>query len=116
MGVATIRAGDRPTPWRRTMKYVAAMLVLLVGSFAQAATPAKVLILPFESIGPADKGWVAKAVQQNLVAELGRVNSVQAVTADQIGKDLDAAVKVASTAGAAFVVFGSYQAVDADLR
>jgi TolB-like protein len=94
----------------------AAFVLVSAASFAHAAAPAKVLLLPFDSVGPADKAWVAKAIQQNLVAELGRVNSVQAVTADQPAKDLDAALKVASGAAADFVVFGAFQAVDGDLR
>jgi TolB-like protein len=74
------------------------------------------LLLPFESAGPAEKPWVAKALQQNLLAELSRVNSVQAITADQPAKNLNEAAKIAEGAGADFVVFGSYQAVDGDLR
>ena len=97
-------------------KLIATFVLLTVASASFATAPAKVLLLPFDAVGPADKAWVAKAIQQNLVAELGRVNSVQAVTADQPAADLDAALKVASGAAADFVVFGTFQAVDADLR
>jgi TolB-like protein len=98
-------------------RFITIIVALLSAPAALAAEPpSKVLLLPLESSGPAEKAWVAKAVQQNLVAELGRVSSVQAVTADQPAKDLAAAVKVAEAAGAQFVVFGGYQVVDADLR
>jgi TolB-like protein len=93
-----------------------AAVTLMLGSAAYAAGPAKVLLLPFEPAGPAEKQWIAKAIQQNLVAELSRVNTVQPVTGDQTAGTLDAAVKAAADAGADYVVFGSYQAVEGDLR
>jgi len=83
---------------------------------AIAAPPAKVLIAPFDSTGPADKAWIARAVQQNLVAELSRVNSVEPVTHDKPLADKQAAIKAAKEAGADFVVLGAYQINDADLR
>jgi TolB-like protein len=100
------------------MRCLIATFVLMTALAARAAdgAPAKVLLLPFESVGPADKQWVAKALQQNLVAELSRVNSVHPVTADQPAADVDTAMKVASPAGADFVIFGGYQVVDGDLR
>jgi TolB-like protein len=90
--------------------------MLGVGTLAHAAAPSKVLLMPFESVGEGEKAWVAKAVQQNLVAELSRVSSVQPVTAGDPARDLDAAVKAAQEAKADYVVFGSYQAVEGDLR
>jgi len=99
------------------MKHVVAVFaVLLMGNVAQAAGQAKVLLLPFDSIGPAEKPWVAKAVQQNLLAELSRINSVQPLVSDKIAKDQDDAMKLAADAGADYVVFGSYQSVEGDLR
>src|SRR2546423_7418253 len=99
------------------MKHVVAVFaVLLMGNVAQAAGQAKVLLLPFDSVGPAEKQWVAKAVQQNLLAELSRINSVQAVPSDKTATDLETALKAANEAQADFVVFGSYQAVEGDLR
>jgi TolB-like protein len=98
------------------MKRLIFLSMLMMGTFAWAAAPAKVLLIPFNSVGPAEKGWVAKALQQNLVAELSRVNSVQAVTQDRAVDGMEGALKAASTASADYVVFGSYQAVDGDLR
>jgi TolB-like protein len=100
-----------------TMKHlIAVVAVLMMGNIAQAAGQAKVLLLPFDSIGPAEKQWVAKAVQQNLLAELSRVNSVQPLVADKIARDQTDALKLAADANADYVVFGSYQSVEGDLR
>ena len=98
------------------MKRLVFLSLVLMGTFAMAAAPAKVLLVPFDSVGPVDKDWVSKALQQNLLAELSRVNSVQAVTQERPAKGMDDALKAASAASADYVVFGSYQAVEGDLR
>ena len=98
------------------MKRLTFIVLMLMGTFAWGNAPAKVLLLPFESVGPVEKDWVAKALQQNLVAELARVNSVQAVTGERPAIALDDALKAADQASADYVVFGSYQSVDGDLR
>ena len=86
-----------------------------VTALAQEAKPAKVLILPFESIGPEPKDWIARALSQNLMAELARVPSIEPAAGAPV-TDQETAVRVAQATGAKFVVFGSYQAVDSDLR
>src|SRR5689334_16931398 len=98
------------------MKRLTFIVLMLMGTFAWAGAPARVLLLPFDSVGPIEKDWVAKALQQNLVAELARVNSVQAVTGERPASGVDAALKAAGDAKADYVVFGSYQSVDGDLR
>ena len=98
------------------MKRLTFIVLILMGTFAWAGAPAKVLLLPFDSVGPVEKDWVAKALQQNLVAELARVNSVQAVTGNHPASAMDAALKAADEAHADYVVFGSYQSVEGDLR
>lgn len=98
------------------MKRFVVLGMMLLASGAYAAAPAKVLLLPFSSVGPAEKQWVAKALQQNLVAELSRVNSVEPVVGTKVADTVDAALKAAADAKADYVIFGSYQAVDADLR
>jgi TolB-like protein len=97
---------------------LAAIMLVAFGSvvLAQEAKPAKVLVLPFESIGPEPKDWIARALEQNLMAELARVPSVEPVAGTTSAGDQEAALKAATAAGAKFVVFGSYQAVDSDLR
>jgi TolB-like protein len=98
------------------MKRLTVALMMLMGSAVYAAGPAKVLLLPFDSVGPGEKQWIAKALQQNLLAELSRINSVEPVAGDRSAANLDAAVKAAQDAGAEFVVFGSYQSIEGDLR
>jgi TolB-like protein len=98
------------------MKRLIALSMMLMGTVAWAAGPAKVLLIPFDSVGPSDKEWVAKALQQNLLAELSRNKSVQATTAERSTSNLETALRVAGEAKADYVVFGSYQAVDGDLR
>src|SRR3954469_20460942 len=98
------------------MKRMIVALMLVMGTAAYGAGPAKVLVLPFDAAGPAEKGWIAKAVQKNLLAELSRLNSVQPLNGTVAAADQDAAVKAAGDAGADFVVFGTYQVVESDLR
>lgn len=98
------------------MKRLVAVLVLLMGTTAFAAAPARVLTLPFESVGEAAKPWIAKAVQQNLQAELSRLSSVTPVAGDTPITDVSVAVRLGEGQHADYVVFGSYQVVEGDLR
>jgi TolB-like protein len=98
------------------MKRLFAVMMLVMGTSVYAAAPARVLLLPFDSVGDSPKPWVAKAVQQNLVAELSRFSSVTPVTGESTAADLKAALGLAEKAKADYVVFGSYQAVEGDLR
>jgi TolB-like protein len=98
------------------MKRLIALIVLMLGTTVYAAAPARVLLLPFESVGDSPKRWVAKALQQNLIAELSRFSSVTPVTGDTTAADLKDALKLAEKSKADYVVFGSYQAVEGDLR
>jgi TolB-like protein len=98
------------------MKSLVALLVLLMGTTAYAAAPARVLTLPFESVGEAAKPWIAKAVQQNLQAELSRLSSVTTVAGDTPITDVSVAVRLGEGQHVDYVVFGSYQVVEGDLR
>ena len=80
------------------MKRFVVFGMMLIASGAYAAAPAKVLLLPFDSVGPAEKQWVAKALQQNLLAELSRVNSVEPVVGTKVADSIDAALKEAADA------------------
>ena len=93
-------------------RMIIALTLMLGATAAHGAGPAKVLVLPFDAAGPTEKGWIAKAVQKNLVAELSRLNSVQPVNGAVAAADQDAALKAAGEAGADFVVFGTYQVVE----
>ena len=97
-------------------RLLTATLVLMLGTPALAAAPARVLVLPFDAVGDSAKPWIAKALQQNLSAELSRLSSVQHLTGEHPAADVDAAVKAAADAKADYVVFGSYQTVENDLR
>src|SRR5258708_2922152 len=72
--------------------------------------PRKVLVLAFEQIGgePAQQ-FVSKAMQQGIVGELSRAGGMQAVSSDKIETATTAAVELARSAGAQYVVSGSYQ-------
>src|SRR3954462_3658884 len=98
------------------MNRLFAAIVLLIGTTAYPAAPARVLTLPFESVGETAKPWIAKAVQQNLQAELSRLGSVTAVSGDTPITEVSVTVRLGEGAHADFVVFGSYQTVEGDLR
>jgi TolB-like protein len=100
----------------RVMKRLIAAITLLMGTTAFAAAPAKVLLLPFDPVGDGAKPWIAKAVQQNLIAELSRVNSVTPATGEAGVANLNAAVTLGENAKADYVVYGTYQTVEGDLR
>jgi len=98
------------------MNRLFAAIVLLMGTTAYAAAPVRVLTLPFESVGESPKPWIAKAVQENLQAELSRLSSVTPISGDTPITELSVAVRLGEGAHADFVVFGSYQTVEGDLR
>lgn len=90
-----------------------------------AATPAiagtKVLVVPLTEVSDgAKRDWLGRAMHQSMLAELSRLGFVDPITAKNVEPatvaDLDAATKAGKDAGAAFVVFGSYQIVDDELR
>ena len=70
----------------------------------------------FRIAGESERAWVAKAVQQNLLAELSRVNSVQAVTGEPARQGPGDGRQSRQDANADYVVCGSYQAIEGDLR
>ncbi len=81
--------------------------------------PDTVLIMPFAPLGDASRiAWVGQAVQQNMANELSRMRSMKVVPAAQAPAQNDAKSvrKAAAEAGAAYVVFGSFQIVEPDLR
>jgi TolB-like protein len=98
---------------KRGMLVLAAVMWIGASAMAQEL---RVVVLPFEGVGPEQgaKGWVARAIQQNLMTELSRTNSVKPVAGTAAAGDQEAALKAG--AGAKYVVFGSYQVVESDLR
>src|SRR5262245_30671882 len=78
-----------------------------------------VLLLPLSPVGETKMAWVGQAVQQNLLMELSKANSIQPIAPKGTGaaiEDVDAAKKAASEVGAGFVMFGSVQEGAAGLR
>ena len=98
------------------MNRLFAAIVLLMGTTTYAAAPARVLTLPFDSVGDSPKPWIAKAIHQNLLTELARLSSVTPVSGDTPITEVSVAVRLGEGAHADFVVFGSYQTVEGDLR
>src|SRR5688500_17332872 len=93
-----------------------ALVVMVIGSVA-LAQDVKVLVLPFEAVGPdqGTKGWVARALQQNLTAELSGAGTVRVMSGSATPGDTEMAGRVGEASEARYVVFGSYQAVGTDL-
>lgn len=77
-----------------------------------------ILLLPFASINDVHGGWIGEAIQQNLLAELGRTPGVAAITgkSDHAVADVAAARKIAAEAGVPIVLFGSHHQSDGVLR
>lgn len=79
--------------------------------------PGKVLLLPFEAVGPDGPAWIGAAVQQNLLAELSRGTGREVVMSKGPGAtDPAKALAAGRQAGAEFVVYGSFQLNGSDLR
>jgi TolB-like protein len=83
----------------------------------------RVLVLAFERIGGGSAGtydWIGRAVQQNLVTELGRARGVSTIAPAKAGSEpateVAMAVAAGKEAGADVVVFGSFTVVEQDLR
>lgn len=86
------------------------------------ADRAKVLVLPLTEISEGTKReWIGRAMHQSMLAELARLHFVEPLTsntkaaADSVST-AEVAAQTGADAGAAFVVFGSYQIVGDDLR
>ena len=117
------------------MRFALLTVVVAIG-FAAAATKAgpttnpivnpgaesiSVLILPFGGLGDVSKtAWIPQAIQQNLLNELGRMRAFDLMTLTNPPAEailsIDAARQAGAKAGASFVIFGSYQTVDGELR
>ena len=74
----------------------------------------RILFLPFKPLGTGnDHDWIGRAVQQSLEADLGRSLPGVASGSEQSAADASEAVKAAAGTDVRFVVFGSYQNVNA---
>jgi len=88
---------------------------------ASAAAWSKVVVLPFEALGDADRReWIVRAVQQSLVAQAARLAGIVPISEQSpVGSDrvdTAAALDAAKTAGADGVVFGACQFIGTEMR
>ncbi|HEY8665618.1 MAG TPA: hypothetical protein VIL86_03090 [Tepidisphaeraceae bacterium] len=86
-----------------------------------AADPTpRVLLLRFDLLGK-DEGneWIGRALQQNLLSELSRVKAVRpALYGEQPNEPIvpESALKMGNREHARYIVFGSYQVMEPELR
>jgi TolB-like protein len=95
------------------------MLVFVSRGFAQQPTPPEltIFISPLSAIGEDGKtAWISQAVQQNILHELTRVQGVKPVLPAAPPADHNAAVTAAKSAGAHFLLEGSYTLADPGIR
>lgn len=107
---------------RRKILFAAVLAASLTGfagmTRADNAGP-RVLVIPFKTLNMSDDmQWVAKAVQEDVVSDLGRAGGYTPVTTDAqvVVEDNAAAVRIGKQANAAFVVRGAVQQVDQTVR
>jgi len=85
----------------------------------QPSADMKVLVLPFAPVQPGEMLWIARAVQQSISADLSRPTTGQPLQALTDGTAADTtaeAIELGKNANARFVVFGSYQVIDPNLK
>jgi TolB-like protein len=86
---------------------------------AQSVTGPMVLIIPFQQVGDTSRNnWVAQALQEDLAGQVSRDAYFVPKVSDKpvLGSDSSSALQAGRDAGAAIVVFGSFQSVDDQLR
>jgi TolB-like protein len=90
------------------------------GPAAVAGAGAKLVILPFESLGGADqRDWVIRALQESFSSEAARLGGLFIFSAPApAGQKIDSAgaIDIAKTYNGDFVIFGSCQFVDSSMR
>jgi TolB-like protein len=97
-------------------RFTLIVTMLLLAPLAHAADGRiSVLVLPFDAATP-DKQWIAKAVQQNLVAELSALPAVSAISSSKPATSADDAASAARDANAQYAIFGGVQAIADEVR
>jgi TolB-like protein len=96
------------------MRTLAFTTLAIIAFGAIAVEKPRVLVARFDALNP-DKPWIAKSLQSSLVAELTR-QGVAPVAWPQPMADAAAALNLARAQGAAYVILGSTQTVDTDIR
>jgi TolB-like protein len=100
------------------MKNVAVMVCLaLLASLPAGAGEVKVAVLPFDVLGEAGHEWVGRAMQDALASGVQNVRGISAVAVPAVSPiDASAALTAARSAGADFVIYGTIQFVDDQMR
>jgi TolB-like protein len=97
-------------------------VVLIVCIAFLAALPArgsavKVAVLPFDVLGEAGHEWVGRAMQEALGTGVQNMRGVTAILVPAVSPtDANFALNTARSAGADFVIFGTVQFVDDQMR
>ena len=85
----------------------------------QAAAPPEITIFlsPVRVVGEDGKtAWISQSVQQNILHDLTRVQGVRPILPTTPPADREAAIKAAKSAGAHFLLEGSYTLADPGIR
>lgn len=101
--------------------YMALLAVIALPAAVRADSPATrpsvTAVLPFNVLGPPGRAWVGVALQEGLAAGLARTPGMQAVAIPPARSGNEAAARQAVKAARAdFVIFGSIQLVDDQMR
>jgi TolB-like protein len=96
------------------MKTLAAIILLFTLTFTSFAQPPRVLLARFDSIN-SDKTWLAKSLQSSLAADLTRQGLAPIAWPTPIA-DSATAIAQARNQNAAYVIIGSTQSIDTDIR
>src|SRR5437764_5911542 len=95
------------------------LLLLAAPLLAQQPAPPEltIFIARLHPIGEDGKtAWISQAVQQNILNDLTRVQRVKPILATTPPADRDAAINAAKSAGAQFLLEGSYTLADPGIR
>jgi TolB-like protein len=100
---------------------LATLLLIIPSASAQQAAPAPpeltIFLPPLQAVGEDGKtAWIAQAVQQNVLNDLSRLQGVRPILPATPPADRDAAIKAAKSAGANFLLEGSYTLADPGIR
>jgi TolB-like protein len=82
---------------------------------APVAVGGDVLVTPFKSLGDAGPDWVAKAVRDNLMTDLSAAK-MHPTSAAKAFDDNTAAIAAGKAASSRFVIVGTFQPADGQLR
>jgi len=101
---------------------ILATLLLLIAStaLAQQATPAPeitIFLSPLHPIGDDGKSaWISQAIQQNILNDLTRLQSIRPIPSTTPLADHESAIKAAKSAGATLLLEGSYTLAEPGIR